>query len=146
MKKKVTFLAVLAIVLLICIITFFKPLLLSDIINEKNQITMVFCEFGVKNGEAYIDSVDYQSINEEQKSSVLDVMGIYPYRKTPGTLFSSGSVSEIGDKVLYIYVYDDSSLVSNAVISSSGKIAVNEKNYNMKNAEQFIEQILEIVE
>ena len=53
--------------------------------------------------------------------------------------------ASIGDKTLYIYVYDDVSLVGSIFVSSSGRIAVNEKNYRMENAEQFIEQIIEIM-
>ena len=42
-------------------------------------------------------------------------------------------------------MYDDVSLVGSIFVSSSGKIAVNEKSYRMENAEQFIEQIIEIM-
>ena len=145
MKKKAIYLVVIVIVLLICIIAFFKPLSLSDIARENNQIKMVFSELGVRNGEAYIDSVDYQDITTEQKSAILILLEKYTYKRTLGTLFSDGSISELGDKTLYIYVYDDVSLVGSIFVSSSGRIAVNEKNYRMENAEQFIEQIIEIM-
>ena len=65
MKKKTIYLVVIVIVLLI-FIAFFKPLSLSDIARENNQIKMVLNELGVRNGEAYIDSVDYQVITAEQ--------------------------------------------------------------------------------
>ena len=145
MKKKAIYLVVIVIVLLICIIAFFKPLSLSDIARENNQINMVLSELGVRNGEAYIDSVDYQDITTEQKSAILILLEKYTYKRTLGTLFSDGSISELGDKTLYIYVYDDVSLVGSIFVSSSGRIAVNEKNYHMENAEQFIEQIIEIM-
>ena len=145
MKKKAIYLVVIVIVLLICIIAFFKPLSLSDIARENNQTKMVLSELGVRNGEAYIDSVDYQDITTEQKSAILILLEKYTYKRTLGTLFSDGSISELGDKTLYIYVYDDVSLVGSIFVSSSGRIAVNEKNYHMENAEQFIEQIIEIM-
>ena len=144
MKKRTIYLTVIAIVLLICIIAFFRPLSLSDIARENNQIRMVLSELGVRNGEAYIDSVDYQAITAEQKSAILTLLEKYTYRRTFATLFSDGSISGLGDKTLSIYVYDDS-LVGNIVVASSGKIAVNEKSYSMENAEQFIEQIIEIM-
>ena len=106
---------------------------------------MVLSELGVRNGEAYIDSVDYQDITTEQKSVILILLEKYTYKRTLGTLFSDGSISELGDKTLYIYVYDDVSLVGSIFVSSSGRIAVNEKSYSMKNAEQFIEKIIEIM-
>ena len=58
---------------------------------------------------------------------------------------SDGSLSGLGDKMLYIYVYEDASLVGSIFVSSAGKIAVNEKSYRMENAEQFIGQIIEIM-
>lgn len=144
MKKKTIYLVVIVIVLLI-FIAFFKPLSLSDIARENNQIKMVLNELGVRNGEAYIDSVDYQVITAEQKSAILTLLEKYTYRRTFDTLFSDGSISGLGDKTLSIYVYDDVSLVGSIFVSSSGRIAVNEKNYRMENAEQFIEQIIEIM-
>ena len=145
MKKKTIYFVVIAIVLLICIIAFFRPLSLSDIAGENNQIKMVLSELGVRNGEAYIDSVDYQAITTGQKSAILTLLEKYTYRRTFGTLFSDGSISGLGDKTLSIYVYDDVSLVGSIFVSSSGKIAVNEKSYSMENAEQFIEKIIEIM-
>ena len=144
MKKRTIYLTVISIVLLICIIAFFRPLSLSDIARENNQIRMVLSEFGVRNGKLYTDSVDYQAITAEQKSAILTLLEKYTYRRTFATLFSDGSISGLGDKTLSIYVYDDS-LVGNILVASSGKIAVNEKSYSMGNAEQFIEQIIEIM-
>ena len=45
---------------------------------------------------------------------------------------SDGSISGLGDKTLSIYEYDDVSLVGSIFVSSSGRIAVNEKNYRME--------------
>lgn len=145
MKKKIIYLVVIVIALLISIITFFKPLSLSDIARENNQIQMVCSEFGVRNGEAYIDSIDYQAITIEQKSAILALLDKYTYRRTFGTLFSDGSISGLGGKTLSVYVYDDVSLTNSIFVSSSGKIAVNGKSYSMENAEQFIEQIIKIM-
>ena len=121
MKKKAIYLVVIAIVLFICIITFFKPLSLSEIARENNQIKMVLSELGVRNGEAYIDSVDYQDITTEQKSAILILLEKYTYKRTLGTLFSDGSMSELGDKTLSIYVYDDVSLVGSIFVSLLGR-------------------------
>ena len=146
MKKKILYLVGFVIVVLICVVAYFRPLSLSDAASENNQIKMVFSELGVRNGEAYINSVDYQTITEEQQSAIIELLEQYTYRRTFGTLFSDGSTSDLGDETLSIYVYNDTSLVGSIFVSSSGKIAVNEKSYSMKNAEQFIEQIIAIVE
>ena len=68
------------------------------------------------------------------------------YRRTAGTLFSDGSMTDMGNRTLAIYIYDGDSLADSILASSSGKIAVQNKTYVMKNAEQFIEQIIEIAE
>lgn len=120
-------------------------MIIGDFNPMKNGQNHPMLTLGVRNGEAYIDSVDYQDITTEQKSAILILLEKYTYKRTLGTLFSDGSISELGDKTLYIYVYDDVSLVGSIFVSSSGRIAVNEKNYHMENAEQFIEQIIEIM-
>ena len=48
--------------------------------------------------------------------------------------------SEVGD-----IVYDDDSLINSVFATSSGKVVINEKAYNMEDAEQFIEQMIEIM-
>ena len=132
MKKKILCLVVIVIAFLICCIVYFKPLSLSDVVEDNNQIKMVYSELGVKNGEAYIDSVDYQDITIEQKSTILALLDKYTYRRTIGTLFSNGSTSDLGDKTLSVYVYDDVSLINSVFATSSGKIVINEKVYNME--------------
>lgn len=146
MKKKMIFQIAIVVVVLVCIITFFKPLSFSDIVNEKNQIIMILNEFGIRDGEAHIDSDDYQDITAEQKHSIINVLKKYTYRRTFGTPFSDGSISELGDKMLSVYVYDDVSLILSIIVSSSGRIAINEKTYSMKNAEQLITRLMKIVE
>lgn len=146
MKKKMIYLIIIIIVLLISILTFFKPLSLLNITSESNQIKMVLSEFEIRNGETYIDSIDYQAITAKQKHDILNLLEKYTYRRTFSTLFSDSSISELGDKTLTIYVYDDVSLVGSIFVSSSGKIIVNNKNYSMHNAKEFIEQMIEILE
>ena len=145
MKKKMLCPIVIVIVFLICCIIYFKPLSLSDVAGANNQIKMVYSQPGVKNGEAYIDSVDYQDITKEQKNAILSLLDKYTYRRTVGTLFSNGSTSDLGNKTLSVYVYDDDSLINSVFATSSGKVVINEKAYNMEDAEQFIEQMIEIM-
>ena len=146
MKRKTIYLRGIVIVLLVCIIVYFKPLSLSDTASENNQIRMVLNEFEIRNGEPYIDSYEYQVITTEQKSAILTLLEKSTYRRTFGTLFSNGSISGLGDKMLAIYVPDDISAIESIIVSSSGKILVNDKSYSMENAEQLIEKIIEVME
>lgn len=145
MKKKVLCLAVILFVLLLFLILFFKPLSFSDVVKENNQILITANELGIRNGEPYIDYTNFQEITVEQYGSVLAVLGEYNYRRTIDTLFSDGSISGSGEKTLFIYAYDDVSLVGSIIVSSSGSIIVNDKSYQMENTEQFIDRIIEIM-
>lgn len=145
MKKKTFYSIGIAVVLLICIITYFKPLSLSDTTRDITQVKMVLCEYGIRNGEPYIDSTNYQTVSEEQNSEILSLFDKYTYRRNLGTLFSDGSMSGLGKETLNIYVYDGVSLKGTIFVASSGEIVVNDKNYSMENAEKFIEQIVEIM-
>ena len=145
MKKKLPVFLAMAVLLLLGSIAYFRPLSFSGIAGENQQINVVLSEFGVRNGEAYIDSTDYADIATEQKTAVWAVLEKYTYRRMPGTPFSDGSLSDFGEKMLSIYVYEDDALVDSIVVSSSGKIAVNGKNYRMANAESCIDQLTEIL-
>ncbi len=146
MKKKTFFVIGIIIVLLIGLIAYFWPLSLSDAVSESNQIQMILLEIGNRDGEPYIDSVDYTAITTEQKGNILSLFDKYTYKRTFGTLFSDGSISGSGQNILYIYVYDDISSVDMLVVASSGEIVVNGRNYSMSDAEQLIGQIIQIVD
>ena len=148
MKKRAICLAVIVIALLTCGILYFKPLSLSDIAGKNDQVKVLYCELGVRNGEAYVDPVDYQDITPEQTRAILALLGEHPYRRTVGTLFSkNGAVSGLGSETLSLYVYDEGSLIHRVTLTSSEQIVVNENVYCMKTAEQkqLMEQILEII-
>ena len=123
----------------------FQALSLSDVAEADNQMKMIYSQIGVENGEAYIDSVNYQDITIDQKNAILSLLDKYTYRRTVGTLFSNGSTSDLGNKTLSIYVYDDDLLINSVFATSSGKVVINEKTYNMEDAERFIEQMIEIM-
>ena len=146
MKKKTMCLICIVIMLLICITLYFKPIPLSDIANENNQIKIVLSDLGVRNGEACIDSVEYQDITVEQNSAIINLLEKFYYYRNFSTPFSDGSISDLGDKVMHIYVYADNSLVNRVFMTSSGKITINDKNYTCKKSRQLIEQIIEILE
>ncbi len=146
MKKKTIFSVAIVIVigLLICINGYFKPLSFSNIASENSEISMILNEYVVENGVADITVAEYKDITSEQKSAILTVMEGYTYKRTFGTIFSDGSMTGIGKKMLSIYAFDEDS--STVYVTSSGKIVVDNKNYYMENAERFIAQIIDIME
>lgn len=144
MKKKTICLLVIVIVLLICMIAYFRPLSLSNTVSENSRIDIVLHEYGNENAD--MKSFDYHDISTEQKSAVLTVLEEYTYRRTLGTPFSNGYVSGVWNKQLMIYVLDNQRVSSQIWVADSGQIQINSKNYSMKNAEQFIARIMEIMQ
>lgn len=142
MKKKTTYLLCIgiAVLLLICTILYFKPLSLSNVADKDTKMYITLIEYHFENGETISDTTEYQYITEEQQTEILSVLDEYTYRRTFGTLFSNGTMHNLGNKVLYIA---NGQIMT---VTATGKLAINGKTYSIGNAEQLIRQILEIVE
>lgn len=143
MKRKSIILVLIAVLLLIGLAIYFRPLHFS-VPDEISQISIVLNEYSVSDGKPTIDSAEYPVTSPEQRRAILALLEKTTYRRTTGTLFSDGSMSDVGNRTLAIYIYDGDSLADSILASSSGKIAVQNKTYYMKNSEQLIEQIIEI--
>ena len=143
MKRKATVLAAIAVLLLIGLAIYFRPLHFS-VPDESSQIAIVLNEYAVSDGKPTIDSAEYPVTSPEQRRAIRALLEKTAYRRTAGTPFSDGSMSDVGNRTLAIYIYDGDSLSDSILASSSGKIAVQNKTYCMKNSEQLIAQIIEI--
>ena len=141
-KKNICLISIISF-LLILIIIFFMPLSLSDLVNNSNHISMVWNEIGVHNGMTYMDCVEYQSLTTEQNKAILSLLDEYTYKRTFRTLLPDNSMPDY--YALNIYLSNETSMNNYIFVSSSGEILIHGKTYRMKNAEHFIEQILEVV-
>ena len=144
MKKKMTVLLC-VLILLIGTALYFKPLSLSNIINRNTQISMMLNQFVIKNGTIHPDIIQYNPSSEEF-AAIASVLEKSTYQRTFSTLFSNGSMSDLGHRTLSIYLFDVGSSMDNIFLSSSEQIAVGGKTYRIKNAEQLIDQIISIME
>ena len=54
-------------------------------------------------------------------------------------------MEDLGDTVSYLYLYDKDTLVKSIFVSDSGQVSVNDRLYQMKNAEQFNERLEDIL-
>jgi hypothetical protein len=142
MKKKTTYFVCIgtAVLLLICTILYFKPLSLSNIADKDIKMYITLIEYSIENDEQISATTEYQNITEEQHKEILSVLDEYTYQRTFETLFSNGTMHGLGNKVLYI---GNGKIIT---VTATGKLAINDKIYRIDNAEQFIQQILEIVE
>lgn len=141
MNKKAVCGIAICVALLLCGALYFRPLSLSDNIRESTSFTVQINDFGVRNGEPYIDSTSYDTLTDEQKGEIIELLDASSYHRTLKTYLSDGSMEQIGDQVVYIYIYDGDTLSESIYVSDSGQISVNDRLYKMKNAEQFNEQL-----
>jgi len=104
MKKRVIWWILVAAILVLSAVVYFRPLAFTDIVTEQHS-----------------------------------------YRRTVGTLFSDGTIEDLGERMLTIHVMEGEASDS-IVVTDSGKIAVNDKVYRMKDADEMMEKLLEVVE
>ena len=145
-NKKAVYCLAVCVVFLLCCAVYFRPLPLSGSLPENTILVVQTNEFGVQNGEPYIDSRSYDPIPEEQKEKILRLIREYSYRRTLKTVFSDGSIENIGNRAVSIYAYDHDVLVCSIYVSDSGQISINHRICRMKNAKQFLEQLKSILE
>ena len=143
MNKKIIYLISVITFLLILTISYFIPLSLSGLVNNSNQVSMVWNDIGVRNGMTYMDCVEYQSLTTEQNKAILSLLDEYTYKRTFRTLLPDDSMPDY--YALNIYLSNETSMNNYIFVSSSGEILIHGKTYHMKNAKQFIEQVLEVV-
>lgn len=143
MNKKIIYLISIITFLLILTISYFIPLSLSGLVNKSNQVSMVWNDIGVRNGMTYMDCVEYQSLTTEQNKAILSLLDEYTYKRTFRTLLPDDSMPDY--YALNIYLSNETSMNNYIFVSSSGEILIHGKTYHMKNAKQFIEQVLEVV-
>lgn len=145
MKKAIGAAGVLA-ALIAGMIAFFWPMPLSEIAGEGARIEIAWSEWGVRDGEPYMDSRSASVADGEPTRDVLERLAKYRYRRTFATPFSDGSISGMGDQMLSIYVYEGDSLTNSALITSSGKIAVNDRCYRMDDANPMIDELIALLD
>jgi len=147
MKKKALYLICIVVVLLICSIAYFRPMSLADTVGEHTQFDMILNEFGIKDGKPDTKTAEYSDITEKQNSAVLSLLDKYTYTRTFATPVSDGTIHDIGARMLSLHAFDENASVNTViVVTDSGKITVNDKNYHMNKAHQFIEEIAAVME
>lgn len=145
-KKRFCFGATFAI-LLVGLIIYFVPKPLSNHLDESTQITSVVVQrFKTQDGEPIIDTSSYSEITKEQKDRIFALCNQYSYRRTVHTLFSDGSMSGLGDRLIDIFIQAEDTTIRLIAIASTGTISIGNKTYKMSQAEQFMNQMEEILE
>lgn len=145
MKKKIIIFVGVIILVFTFSLFYFQPLQLSNLINENEKILITHIELSVENGKTHNDSNTYNDLTDEQQNGIIRLFENYSYRRTFNTVFTDGSLSDLGDELLHVFIYKDTTLVNSIMISTTRNISVNNKTYEMKNTNELIDKILEII-
>ncbi len=144
--KKAIIIVIFTIIIVLASILYLKPISLTDIINSNSTLLFTKIELGVKDGSPYHNSTNYNDITDEQTKEILQLLNNYSYARNIKTVFSDGSMTDnAGDGYFYITIYNETNYEGVVVIAYDNEISVNDKNYTMKNSEQFINEILAII-
>ncbi len=145
-NKKMIFSIGIILIIAICVGIYFKPMTMSDITNDNSTLLFTKVNLGVKDGEPYHESEDYNDITDEQKQEILQILNDYNYSRNIKTLFSDGSMSDNdGEGYFYITIYNETDYQGTVIVAYDDEISFNNTNYNMKNSSDFIEEILDII-
>ena len=142
MKKKVMWFV--GVAFLVCCVIYFYPMSFPSNLIENQDLTIQVNELGVQNGEAYINTKKYDQITEEQKRKIVERMQNCSYKRTLKTYMGDGAMEELGNKIAFISIYDGETLTEIAV-SDSGQVSIHGRLYEMRNAEQFIRGIEDVL-
>lgn len=129
------------IILIVCLVVIYhKPVELSTLINEQDIVRFAYAELGVRDGVAYVDSTDIILLTEDEQNSLLELFEGYTYTKSIETLFSDGSMGNLGNEVVYIYTYPNG-LANYITISNLDRVSINGTVYNLSNSTNLINEI-----
>ena len=141
MRKKIMWAVVGIAALLFCCAVYFHPMSLSDCIGADDRIALSISTLDSQNGEANIDTTDYNDITSEQQKSIADLLGNCTYMRSLRTLLPNSSLSDIGGQTAALYVYRDDSLLHSIQITENGQLLLDNRIYKIKNAEQLLNQL-----
>ncbi len=145
MSKKIVCGIGIVIVLLLCGAVYFRPLSFPKSVTEDRSFIAQVNDFGVRDGEPYIDSDSYDDITEAQKEKIIGLLKEYSYQRTLKTYVSDGSLEKVGSRVVFLYIYDHDTLSESIYVSDTGQISVNDRLYQMKDSEQFNDRLESIL-
>lgn len=142
-RKKLYFITIL-IFMAVCIL-YFRPMRLSLLLEEGKEIQIVENEFGIENGEPYIDTKTYDNLTDRQQQDIITLLQKCKYRRNLRTIVSDGTMWDMGDVVVRICLWGEGKATSFVSISDSGLLSDGKRTYVIANASEFIRELLQAV-
>lgn len=123
---------------------YFKPLNLTALINNSNTDNLTILASSLNINDYYNNT--YQDISQDDLLSIINIINNYTYTRKFNSMFSEDSLGELGDYLIHIYTYKNNSQINSLSISNNNKISINNKNYSIKNSDNLIQEILEVLD
>ncbi len=136
---------ILCIAIFLLVFCYFKPLRLSDLINTSNTDNLDILASSLNINNSYTNEYSDQDISQDDLLSIIAIINNYTYTRKFNTMFSDGSLHELGDYLIHIYTYKNNNQINNLSISDNNKISINNKSYSIKNSDNLIQEILEVL-
>lgn len=133
--------AALLIVLSIIIVTYFRPIQLSDLLEDAETIQVSVQELGVDgSGTAYIDESACAALSSQEKEKIITAAEKYSYYRKLSSLLQYDGNKELSNKILMLYV-EENGQIKTICITSMQEIIIDNHSYRMANSWEFIDSV-----
>lgn len=124
----------------IIIVTYFRPVPLSNLLEHAETIQVSMQELGVDNsGAAYIDESTRAVLSPQEKEDIITAANQYSYCRNLSSLFKyDGSKKGLSSKILMLYV-EENAQIKTICITSMQEIIIDNHFYTMEDSWDFID-------
>lgn len=131
----------------IIIVTHFRPIPLSNLLEHAETIQVSMQELGVDNSSAtYIDESARAVLSPQEKEDIITVANQYSYCRNLSSLFKyDGSKKGLSNKILMLYVKENAQ-IKTICITSMQEIIIDNHSYTMANSWEFIENFQSLLQ
>ena len=125
---------------LIIIVTYFRPIPLSNLLEHAETIEISMQELGVDNGGvSYINESNRAVLSSQEKENIITVARQYSYCRNLSSVFKyEGSKKRHPAKILMLYV-EENSQKKTIYITSMQEIIIDNHSYTMADSWEFID-------
>ena len=144
--RKAVVKAGLLIVFSIIIVTYFRPVQLSDLLEDAETIQVSVQELGVDNsGTAYIDEPACTVLSSQEKEEIITAAEKYRYYRKLSSLLQYDRNKGFSNKILILYA-EENAQIKTICITSMQEIIIENHSYAMANSWEFIDNVQSLLQ
>lgn len=145
-SRKAVVKAGLLIVFSIIIVTYFRPIQLSDLLENAETIQVSVQELGVDNsGTAYIGEPACTVLSSQEKEEIITVAEKYSYYRKLSSLLQYDRNKGFSNKILLLYVKENTQ-IKTICITSMQEIIIENHSYTMATSWEFIDNVQSLLQ